>query len=213
MHTVRWSLVASAMFVSAASMAQMPGVYGSFPHPLQLEMLRDGRTGKLVSKFAYLDAANRYWDVPVGAMVDGASIPRALWTIVGSPWTGKYREASVVHDYYCDNHSAPWRVVHRNFYSGMLANGVDIIQAKIMYAAVYRFGPRWDFEYIPNCPNCAAIARRVKVYRPKPDKQEARRLKQIASRNTPLEDIEELADRMFSDEIGKKEIGSPIWVR
>jgi hypothetical protein len=214
MHAVRWMLVASATLISTTSIGQtLPSGYGSFPYPLQLEMLPDGRTAKLISKFTYIDASNQSWEAPTGTVVDGASIPQVLWTIVGSPWTGKYREASVVHDYYCDKHSAPWKVVHRNFYSGMLANGVDTIQAKIMYAAVYRFGPRWDFDYIPKCPNCAAVARRVKVYQPKPDKQEARRLKQIAAKNPPLETIEGLADRMFSDEIGKKEIGNPIWAR
>jgi hypothetical protein len=29
------------------------------------------------------------------------------------------------------------------FYTGMLASGVEPMNAKIMYAAVYHFGPRW----------------------------------------------------------------------
>ena len=37
--------------------------------------------------------------VPKGFQSDGASVPRALWSIY--PPFGKYLEAAVVHDYYC----------------------------------------------------------------------------------------------------------------
>jgi hypothetical protein len=33
-----------------------------------------------------------------GLWTDGASIPKVLWSIVGSPLTGKYVRASIVHD-------------------------------------------------------------------------------------------------------------------
>lgn len=105
-------------------------------------MSPDGRTAALLAVFAYVDGSGTRWEVPTGAIVDGASIPRPLWSLIGSPWTGKYREASVVHDHFCDTKMAEWKTVHRNFYTAMLANGVGTIQAKIMYAAVYRFGPR-----------------------------------------------------------------------
>jgi hypothetical protein len=84
------------------------------------------------------------WAVPSGAKVDGASIPRGLWTIFGAPFTGKYRKASVVHDHFCDSKTRPWEATHRAFYDAMLASGEDIVRAKLMYYAVYRFGPRWE---------------------------------------------------------------------
>lgn len=37
-------------------------------------------------------------EVPKDFHTDFASIPRALWTIVGAPAEGKYRKAAVVHD-------------------------------------------------------------------------------------------------------------------
>ncbi len=33
--------------------------------------------------------------------------------------------------------------VHRTFYTAMRASSVDVWRAKVMYAAVYHFGPRW----------------------------------------------------------------------
>src|SRR5262245_3942202 len=38
------------------------------------------------------------------------------------------------------------------FLEAMLANGVEGMQAKIMYYAVYRFGPRWVVEKGKSCP-------------------------------------------------------------
>ncbi len=97
----------------------------------------------LVEDFAFKDAAGIVWKVPKGWRIDGASIPPWLWTFVGSPYTGDYRRASVVHDYYCDRKNRPWKAVHRLFYDASLAGGVPVVKAKAMYAAVYQGGPRW----------------------------------------------------------------------
>lgn len=98
---------------------------------------------KVIAPFAYIDGKDKIWRVPAGTVVDGASIPRAFWTVIGAPYTGQYREAAVVHDRYCENKERPWSEVHQAFYDGMRAKGVGYIQAQVMYAAVYSFGPRW----------------------------------------------------------------------
>lgn len=54
-----------------------------------------------------------------------------------------YRDASVIHDVACVARTRPWREVHETFYFAMRASGVGEVQAKVMYAAVYHFGPRW----------------------------------------------------------------------
>ena len=131
------------------------GAQGEYPDKLMVELLPNGQTMKLVNAFRFVDQRNQVWAVPAGAEVDGASIPRALWSIVGSPLTGKYRDASVIHDYYCTTKSQEWFVVHRVFREAMLASGVDNVQAAYMYWAVQRFGPRWDVAIPVGCqPNC-----------------------------------------------------------
>ena len=74
-------------------------------------------------------------------MVDGASIPQTFWSVIGGPFEGGYRKASVIHDYMRPQ-VRPGRT-YLVFYNGMRANGVRTLTAKIMYAAVYNFGPRW----------------------------------------------------------------------
>ena len=70
-----------------------------------------------------------------------------FWSIIGGPYEGKYRFASIVHDRYCVDHGGrTWKEVHRMFHHACLAGGTDPQLAKLMYAAVYHFGPRWSDE-------------------------------------------------------------------
>lgn len=115
-----------------------------------VQLLGDGRRVQLREPFEYVDPGESLWPVPKDAIVDGASIPRALWTIIGGPFEGKYRDASIIHDWYCDRRTRPWPSVHRMFYEAMLTSGVPLTQAKIMYAGVYWGGPRWTDTVVYN---------------------------------------------------------------
>lgn len=110
----------------------------------------NGRTMTLEEPFTFVDGGCIRWNVPKSAAVDGASIPRFLWTLIGGPWDGAYRKASVIHDWYCFRRSKPWQSVHRMFFDAMLASGVGQKKAKVMYLAVYYRGPRWDDMAIRN---------------------------------------------------------------
>ena len=125
--------------VAAAAAAQ---TVGQFKGEIVTSFMRDGRNMRLEQPFGYIDPAGRHWDVPVGAITDGASIPRILWA-THPPFTGKYRAAAVVHDYFCQSRSRSWRETHEVFYHAMRTAGVDDRTAKIMYGAVHQFGPRW----------------------------------------------------------------------
>lgn len=117
---------------------------GTYRGRVLAEWLGDNRRMRLEEPFEYIDPSGRRWPVPRGTEVDGASIPYVFWSIIGSPFEGPYRSASVVHDYYCDSRSRPSRVVHRVFYDAMLTSGVGEQRAWLMYEAVARFGPSWN---------------------------------------------------------------------
>ena len=101
------------------------------------------RPGRLIDPIIYNGPEARAWPVPGGAWLNGASIPRPLWPIVGSPYTGAYLEASIVHDHYCITKDRSWRDTHRMFHDAMRCSGVGKTRASVMFYAVYRFGPRW----------------------------------------------------------------------
>jgi hypothetical protein len=125
-------------------MADEEGSYGHYVGDLILRPLADGRLMELVQPYEFVNDDGMGWPVPSGVRVDGASIPQVLWSFIGGPFEGRYRNASVVHDYYCDARIRPWRSVHRVFYNAMRASGVAEYMAKVMFAAVYFAGPRWS---------------------------------------------------------------------
>jgi len=111
--------------------------------PPLVEWLGDGRNMRLKRSFGYVDPNDCEWPVPSETVVNGASIPQVFWSLIGGPFEGPYRDASVVHDYYCDVRTRSWQGTHRVFYDAMLCSGVGGLRAKTLYYAVYRFGPRW----------------------------------------------------------------------
>jgi len=121
----------------------MKEYFGKYHGSVQAEWMLEGRKMRLLKDFKFEDPNHMLWVSPKNSEVDGASIPPAFWSIIGSPFSGKYRDASVIHDVACQQKKRTWEVVHLAFYYAMRASGVSIIQAKIMYAAVYHFGPRW----------------------------------------------------------------------
>jgi hypothetical protein len=173
--------------------------FGEFVSPLIYRGVEgQARIVELVAPFSFRDPKGKIWTVPPGARVDGASIPQAFWSVIGGPFTGKYREASVIHDHYCDTKSESWEATHRVFYDGMRAKGVDPVTANVMYAAVYRYGPRWLKVADP------VAGARVIVGQPIPDAIHSVDVKSLASRPgiTP-EQIRQELDKVLSPPAGK----------
>jgi len=119
------------------------GPWGHYVGHVKIELGGNGRDATLLENFVYIDPKGHTWGAPAGWKIDGASIPRPFWSIIGGPFEGKYRDASVIHDVACDQRNMAWKEVHQMFYNAMRCSGTEERQAKIMYYAVYHFGPRW----------------------------------------------------------------------
>lgn len=129
----------------AAAVSASSG-WGRFVGDVVARWEADGREMTLVEPFAYVDPRDARWAAPVGAVVNGASIPRAFWSLIGGPFEGRFRNGSVVHDVACVVRDRPWQQVHRMFHDACRCGGVAAAKAAMMYYAVYHFGPRWTVE-------------------------------------------------------------------
>ncbi len=145
MNTNKMNKLFCSLIVLAFTACQTKPIqsWGYFSGSVVTEWMDDGRKMKLVKPLQYIDPSNEIWDAPAGSIVDGASIPKIAWPIIGGPFEGKYRNASVIHDVACDKKDRLWYTTHKAFYHAMRASGEDEIIAKIMYGAVYCLGPRW----------------------------------------------------------------------
>ena len=70
----------------------------AFPLPLDIRYQGFRAKFKLLAPFQYRNGKDKV-DVPVEAKTDGGSIPPAVYSIIGGPWSGRYVEPVVVHDY------------------------------------------------------------------------------------------------------------------
>ncbi len=51
--------------------------------------------------FTYITKNGRIITVPIKFRWDGASIPRFAWSLIGSPFVGRYVRGSLIHDFLC----------------------------------------------------------------------------------------------------------------
>jgi Protein of unknown function (DUF1353) len=99
---------------------------------------------KLIQSFGYIDPRGVHWDAPAGYVTNGASIPPSLWAVVGGPFDGPYRDAAVLHDYYCEAKLRSSDDTHRMYYEAAVARGTSENIASTMYAGIVFGGPKWE---------------------------------------------------------------------
>jgi len=178
--------------------------FGAFDGPIDARLDPGGRKLTLLAPAGFTDPLRVHWPVPAGAVVDGASIPRPFWSFIGGPLEGRYRDASVIHDHYCDTRARTWKDTHGVFYYGMRARDVGQVQAKVMYYAVYHFGPRWpqpgdlkfeNFQVLENARTSSAAHRELAApnadYRNVPEVAQV--IERIEADDPSLEDIEAMS--------------------
>ena len=117
--------------------------WGRFSGTIDTRWDEDGVTMILLNELRYTDPYGEVWVAPAGSRVNGASIPRAFWSLIGGPFEGKYRNASVLHDVAYSEQSRPWEDADRMFYNAMRCSGVGPVTAKTMYYALRRHGRHW----------------------------------------------------------------------
>lgn len=81
--------------------------------------------------------------VPVDYVSDGASIPRAVWSLIGHPFEGLFVRPAYDHDIRCELRVGRWQGVHDRFHATLEDEGVGRRRRDLMHRAVRWFGPRW----------------------------------------------------------------------
>jgi len=88
-------------------------------------------------KYVYVDGKkNKTITVPRGFLIDGASIPRTMWRLIGSPFLPMFQKAATVHDYLYTHHKVSRKKADQIFREILKDNTVSKVKAGVMYAAV-----------------------------------------------------------------------------
>ena len=106
----------------------------AFPLPLVVRYI-DGRMWELMQPFEYHRKNGGVIKVPPSFKFDFASIPKFLWSIIGSP-TGRYGPAALIHDY-CIGHAIwPRKKTDKIFLEALRDCGVPYLKRMLFYYAV-----------------------------------------------------------------------------
>ena len=119
-------------------------IFGHFEGEIVTKWTTPDREMQLMQDFVYIDPRGKRWLAPADSMIDGASIPSVFWSVIGGPFEGPYRAASVVHDVACVSQQEKWEDVHQMFYEACRCSQLGEGKARTMYWAVYKYGPRWS---------------------------------------------------------------------
>lgn len=92
--------------------------------------------------FENLTYTNSYYEINVlkGLITDGASIPRVLWNLIGSPFNGNYTFAAIIHDALYQSEYLERSECDKIFLDIMKESNVSFFQRYTMYSAVRSFG-------------------------------------------------------------------------
>ncbi|MDA7427447.1 DUF1353 domain-containing protein [Primorskyibacter aestuariivivens] len=104
------------------------------------------------NRLEFVDSEASRWIAPQRTLTDGASIPAIFVPIIGARRSPEFVNAAAMHDAHCgignetlpEYHSRTWEETHRMFYDALRAGGTEELRAKVMFAAVYLGGPRWQ---------------------------------------------------------------------
>lgn len=105
---------------------------------LELEIIDDNLF--ILSKDKTVESLGYSVTVKKGFDFDGASIPKWLWSIYGSPLNGNYVVASLIHDGLYASQKVSKRVSDKIFLDTMKQSNVGYIKRTSMYLAVKMFG-------------------------------------------------------------------------
>jgi len=122
------------------------GAFSGEPVAVWLTEQEPDRHMQLTADFWFDDPNGKRWHAPAKMRTDGASIPPQLWWLVGSPYTGDYRRAALVHDQACVDSNGDRkkrREADRMFYHACRAGGCSVRDATVLYVGV-RVGALMD---------------------------------------------------------------------
>ena len=104
----------------------------------------EGSDYELAQDFYFLATVDYVWDVVVhvkpGFKTDGASIPRFLWRVFGSPYDPDIFPAAIAHDALYRGEILPRKDADRAFLEMMEKSGVPERKRRLVYRGVRWFG-------------------------------------------------------------------------
>lgn len=95
---------------------------------------------QLVRTYIVLLPNKKTLQILPGFVTDGASVPKLFWNIIGSPFTGNYTRAGIIHDALYASKILPRKQCDSIFFKIIKECGGSWLERTLMWAGVRIFG-------------------------------------------------------------------------
>lgn len=167
-----WAPVVRSLLWAIWIMAYTPAAHAEgFSGRVVVELLEEiGNEHKfrLLEDFQFLDPRGKRWLAQRGGVVDDECLPPELAALADLPHVADYRKAAFLHTHFARARSETWADVHRMLYDAAIAEGIDELHARGLYAAVRAAGLRWEVRESSCYRSCHASAGQL-VWKPAVD--------------------------------------------
>jgi Protein of unknown function (DUF1353) len=151
-RSLRLWAIAALTFVMSHTIA-LCGSHGEFVgNNRTVKTSDDGMSAEVIDGLQYKEEGGRSWRIPSGAIVESRCFSTVLLALIGQPFEGLIKNASLLYNYFCLNQTRARDDVNGMFREAMLASGIQEGEVNVLYNAVVRFGPNWNVRGIdPAC--------------------------------------------------------------
>lgn len=185
------------MSVGANDSTTDEAVGGRFEGDAELERLDDDPfvpRFRVISELRFEQASGEVWLTPADSIVDGRSVPLMFIQLAGNLFDRKFRKTAITYDYAVQSKYHSWKKVHRMFYDGTLTEGVQPLEAKVMYLLLSASGSRWAPHGPDSCFSRCHNGAEELEWRPRVDEEKlASLLNWVRTENPSLEAIDQRA--------------------
>jgi hypothetical protein len=156
---------------------------------------------RLLDELRFEEADGEVWVTPSNAILDGRSVPQLFNKLIGNPFDRGFRKTTITYDFAVKSKFHPWRRAQRMFYDGAVTEGVDPVEAKVMYTLLSASGSRWAQHSPDGCFNRCHNRFKELEWRPTVNEQElVSLLDWVRKENPSLDDIDQQANKAIVDQ-------------
>lgn len=148
-------------------------------------------TMRLKEELLFRQTGGGTWVVPANAIVDGRSMPKLFFSLIGHPFESGFLKTAITYDYAVKAKVRRWTDAQRMFVEGVVVEGVATIEAKAMYMLLHATGSRWAVRWTSGCYGRCHAADSELEWRPRVDDEQVIALVRWVRQEDPsLEDID-----------------------
>lgn len=146
----KYSRLRSATFALGAALVFATGATtgndGGFQTPLRAQPVDTPfvTTVRLEDALSFRDRRGKLWQADRGQVFDGSGFPPLFRDLVGSPLEGAHPKSAIVYEAMTQKMREDWNDSRRMFLEAALAEGVEPVDAKVMYLLLAAQGSRWE---------------------------------------------------------------------